>query len=317
MVSVIHQPADKLFKLSMGEIGVAKEFFETYLPSHLQEKINLNSLKLEKQTFIDEAYKATEADIVYSVKLGQETAYLYLLSEHQSSVDHWLSFRLLVYSVRLMELHRKQNPAKPLPVIYSMVIYTGKELWNAPLDIFPLFGDSESLARDIFLKPYQLLDLNQISDESLQQQALSGLVAFTLKYRQSLDFKCFLEKLMPWIHQIEIHYERGEFLSRTVLNYVVNGIDTNEKELLIQKAEEFLSPKLRGEMMTIAEQWREEGIQKGIQKGEATLLIKLLERRFNTIPSSYMDSIHQADANILLTWGERVLEAKSLEDIFK
>ena len=96
MAASIHQPHDKLFKLSMSNLAVAKEFFIAHLPATILEKIDLNSLKPEKQSFIDDTYKTTEADVVYSVKIGNLTAYLYLLCEQQTTVAPQLAFRLLI-----------------------------------------------------------------------------------------------------------------------------------------------------------------------------------------------------------------------------
>ena len=70
MSSSIHQPNDKLFKLSMGNLRVATEFFQAHLPATLLSKIDFSTLKLEKDSFIDGIYKATEADIVYSVQIS-------------------------------------------------------------------------------------------------------------------------------------------------------------------------------------------------------------------------------------------------------
>ena len=69
----IHQASDKLFKLSMAKLPVAIDFFKANLPKELLAKTDLKSLKLEKQSFIDAAYKATEADVVYSVTYRQST----------------------------------------------------------------------------------------------------------------------------------------------------------------------------------------------------------------------------------------------------
>lgn len=60
----------------------------------------------------------------------------------------------------------------------------------------------------------------------------------------------------------------------------------------------------------------QEGIQQGIQQGESNFLLHLLRRKFHIIPEVYQQKIARADANTLLLWGDRVLEAKSLEEIF-
>jgi len=59
-----------------------------------------------------------------------------------------------------------------------------------------------------------------------------------------------------------------------------------------------------------------EGEAKGKTKGEATLLLKQLERKFHAVPESARKRIEAADAETLLVWGERVLDANSLEEVW-
>jgi flagellar biosynthesis/type III secretory pathway protein FliH len=114
-----------------------------------------------------------------------------------------------------------------------------------------------------------------------------------------------------------------------------------DKDLLVQEAARYLSDKLQGEVMTIAqqweqegfkkgmaiaEQWKEQGMQKGMQKGmqqgvkqgEAALLKRLLQRRFGNLPAAYAQLVEDADTETLLHWGEKVLEPeiKTLEEFF-
>lgn len=94
----------------------------------------------------------------------------------------------------------------------------------------------------------------------------------------------------------------------------------------------YLSQELTGEIMTIAQQWEQEGIKKGMaiahqwkeealregrQEGEAILLKRQLMRRFGNIPSHYEKRINYSDSETLLLWGEKILEAKTIEDVFE
>ena len=60
----------------------------------------------------------------------------------------------------------------------------------------------------------------------------------------------------------------------------------------------------------------EQGIQQGIEQGEAMLLQHLLKKRFGELPALYAQRIWDADAKALLDWSEKVLDAKTLEDVF-
>lgn len=55
--------------------------------------------------------------------------------------------------------------------------------------------------------------------------------------------------------------------------------------------------------MTIAQQWEQEEIQKGMQQDGATLLKLLLQQRFGDLPNTYAQRIESSDA-------------KTLDDIF-
>ena len=45
-------------------------------------------------------------------------------------------------------------------------------------------------------------------------------------------------------------------------------------------------------------------------------LLRLLERKFHSLPESARQRIAAADAETLLVWGERVLDAKSLDEVW-
>lgn len=60
----------------------------------------------------------------------------------------------------------------------------------------------------------------------------------------------------------------------------------------------------------------EKGMEKGVQVGEATLLIRQLQRRFGQLSKHDLERIAQADANTLLLWGEKMLDATILTDVF-
>ncbi|HIJ84400.1 MAG TPA: DUF4351 domain-containing protein [Magnetococcales bacterium] len=54
----------------------------------------------------------------------------------------------------------------------------------------------------------------------------------------------------------------------------------------------------------------------GIQKGEATILTRLLQRRFVTVPDWANEKIAKADLPSLEEWSLRIFDAQSLEDVF-
>ena len=53
-----------------------------------------------------------------------------------------------------------------------------------------------------------------------------------------------------------------------------------------------------------------------VRKVQAALLLRFQERKFAPLPESARQRIATADAETLLVWGERVLDANNLEDVW-
>ncbi|WP_267256586.1 Rpn family recombination-promoting nuclease/putative transposase [Coxiella endosymbiont of Ornithodoros maritimus] len=66
---------------------MAKEFFEYHVPNNILKAADLNSLHLQKSSFIDEHLKASMANILYSVKLNCRPGYFYIIVEHRRNPD--------------------------------------------------------------------------------------------------------------------------------------------------------------------------------------------------------------------------------------
>ena len=67
----------------------------------------------------------------------------------------------------------------------------------------------------------------------------------------------------------------------------------------------------------IFEEGKQEGRQEGRQEEAAVLLGRLLERRFGPLPPWAQQQLAAADLASLETWGLRLLEATSLEEVLQ
>lgn len=60
-----------------------------------------------------------------------------------------------------------------------------------------------------------------------------------------------------------------------------------------------------------------QGLQQGLQQGEAAVLIRLLERKFGVLTEALRRRIERADAETLLIWSERTLVAQSPDEVLR
>jgi predicted transposase/invertase (TIGR01784 family) len=91
-------PHDHFFKASWSRPEVAKGFLTHYLPAEVRAVLDLNTLRLSKDSFIDEALQGHYSDLLYHVeRYSGQGVYVYVLMEHKSYPDRWTVFQLLRY----------------------------------------------------------------------------------------------------------------------------------------------------------------------------------------------------------------------------
>lgn len=156
MGNEIHTPHDRFFRKMMQSKEIAQEFFNIHLPADIRNEIDLNSIELRSDTFIETNLRSKITDLLYSVlfkKSGKE-GYIYILVEHQSTATKLMPFRMLKYMVAAMERHMAMYEEDVLPIILPIVVYTGCYPYKHSTDIFDLFGDdNKKLATEMLLKP--------------------------------------------------------------------------------------------------------------------------------------------------------------------
>ena len=64
------------------------------------------------------------------------------------------------------------------------------------------------------------------------------------------------------------------------------------------------------------EQGLRQGEELGIQKGELGLIRSILESKFSHIPEKYLEVLAKADAATLLNYGNKIIVAKTIDEVF-
>ncbi len=81
----INNPHDSFFKRLFGDLNTATDFIRNYLPPGVVAVLNLATLTLEKESFIDPRLRSHFSDLLFRVKLvtGSDL-YIYLLVEQRT-----------------------------------------------------------------------------------------------------------------------------------------------------------------------------------------------------------------------------------------
>ena len=325
MSSIIQNPHDRFFRASMGNPRVALQFIEKHIPSHIAAKIDKDSLQLIPGNFIEDLQE-WKTDLLYKVTFDGAPGYIYLLVEHQRQADRLMPLRMLEYTIKIIRTHLKESGNSPLPLVYPCVFYNGSEPYSHTTDLFELFQDP-GFTREIFLKPFQLIDLTQLSDDDLKKESLLGIMEMLLKYAFARDTIALIRNISDLLQQAD-RMKEVELLRESAQYVFQTRKDDLSKSEILNEFKRHLSSPTQKNIMTLAEAWieegRQEGLHKGLQEGRQeglqkfrSLLVKQLERRFpNQITANHLQLIGEADSESLSLWGEKLIDASSIEEVF-
>ena len=145
MADELDRPHDKLFRAVFSDAEEAAGLLRAALPTELREGMDWKSLKLLEGTFLDDALRESESDLLYEVAHGEsgQRIWLYLLLEHQSTPDPWMRFRLLKYCCRIWDAGiRDGHGTRELRPIVPLVFYQGSRGWTHSTEFADLFPEA-------------------------------------------------------------------------------------------------------------------------------------------------------------------------------
>ena len=126
-------PHDKLFRAVWSNPENAFGFLEHYLPGKVLQVLDIRSLEIAKDSFIEKELKDYYSDILYRVNLAGKPGYIYILFEHKSYFDRNVHLQLLEYMTKIWRQHIKNQKERKkgknrLPIIIPILICHGNQL---------------------------------------------------------------------------------------------------------------------------------------------------------------------------------------------
>ncbi|EAA5228250.1 Rpn family recombination-promoting nuclease/putative transposase [Salmonella enterica] len=244
MELISNTPHDAFFKQFLMHPDTARDFLDIHLPAEIRGICDLDTLRLESSHSVEESLKEQYSDVLYSVKMQGTSGYIHVLIEHQSTADKKMAFRMMRYAIAAMHRLLKDENG-PLPLVVPLLFYQGKTspypLSMSWLDMFAL----PELARRIYSEPFPLVDITVIPDDDIMQHRRIAL----------------LERLVTLI---SAEYTTESQLN-SLLSYMVQRGHTDQPQVFYRE----LANRLPQEesMMTLAEWFAEQGMQKGVREG--------------------------------------------------
>ncbi len=264
MSELIH-PHDKFFKETFSRPELARDFLRNYLPKTAVSLLDLDSLTVESDSFIDPELQEQFADLLYKVNLrsGGE-AYVYTLIEHKSNPEILTPLQLLRYMVSIWT--KDQRKKMPLRPIIPIVLYHGRASWNAPINFAGLFSGDEALRPYWPSFTYELQNLNNTHDNEITGEAQLRIGLLVLKYIAAPELNGRLVEILTLFEDVSETATAVEYL-RTVLYYISKAGRYVEQTDVVTAVQTVLDDGGNEIMQTIADHWIEQGVDRGIEQG--------------------------------------------------
>ena len=93
----IQNPHDKFFKALISQVKYARELISIKLPEEIKTQLDWEELRQEPGSFIDEKYKESFTDALFSIPYKNKEVLIGILVEHKSHPDPKVFSQLLRY----------------------------------------------------------------------------------------------------------------------------------------------------------------------------------------------------------------------------
>ena len=201
---------DKIFKKVFGSKRLFLSFLKAFVTHPSVEKLELQHIEQCSTEYINLFFPDRISDIVYKINIDGEEFHFVVLLEHQSTVHHSMSFRILEYMVlqwreyinSLEDGEYKNKEFKFFPII-PIVFYDGLGSWTAETKFKNKVKNYEEFSKFVPDFEYNVVSLSEISKEKLLE--LGDPMSFILmldKARASDDIIDFFAKNSSYIEKV-------------------------------------------------------------------------------------------------------------------
>ena len=328
--SAMPGPHDLFVRFTFGHPERAAAELRAVLPAPLVSEVDWSTLRQEPGSVVDPELRETQSDLLFSARLlGGGPVLLYVLLEHQSSVDRWMALRMLHYVVRQLEHWRKEHPeSERLPVIIPLVMYHGPDgAWTAPRrveDLFELPGAAHEQWRALVpCFEYLLDDLTAEREEALKARPgppMARLAWLALRYGRSEELARRLPEWVALFAQVQAGPEGDSHLAVLVQYLLLMGDRAAHSaagqvlNLVVgrQRTEDLM----RSYGEELIEQGRQEGLARGVIRGRAESILRILAARGMHLDEQARQRILTCtDVATLDRWFDKSLNATTISAV--
>lgn len=312
---------DRLFKELLSTFFV--EFLDLFLPD-VSDALDRDAavVPMDKEVFTDVTLgEKHEVDVLMRARLRGEETFFLLHVENQSTAQADFPKRMFRYFARLTEKY-------DLPV-YPVVIFS----YNTPERPEPSLFQVTFPGKTVLKFEYTVIQLNRLPWRRFvrQENPVASALMAKMKMRPT-DRPRVKAECLRLLASLKLDPARATLIGvfvESYLNLTAQEMKQYERELAR------FTPMERNDTMELMTSWQREGIMQGmtqgieqgkaqgieqgkaqgITQGKETLVLRLLRRRFGSVPAKVSARLASLSAEQLDDLGEALLDFVTLTDL--
>ena len=158
--------SDKRYKKIFSNPLVVEQLLLYFVHEDFVKDLDFSSLERLDKSFVTEKFQEKESDIIYKVNFKGNEIYIYLLIEFQSTVDKFMSLRILRYILEFYDFLSQNDKFTKLPAVFPILLYNGEDKWTAKENISDIIIGSIPKRYIPNFSYYEIAE-NEISKETL------------------------------------------------------------------------------------------------------------------------------------------------------
>jgi predicted transposase/invertase (TIGR01784 family) len=270
--SKVVNPHDKAFREVYSDKENVRSLLADKLPDKVLKLVDLNSLEISKDSFIEKELADYYSDMLYRVNLTDGSqGFIYVLFEHKSYYDRFVHLQLLEYMVKIWRLYIKQHKGETskLPVVIPLLVCHARQEWPENTERLSslLSGPVEELAGYIPDFAFELYDLHRYSDDQIKGTIMSRVILLLFKHIRDPDLRQKLPGILALMRKL-MEKETGLQWIEVVVRYLASALEDDELSVkqIKEIAEEAISKETGEYIMTLAEKLKNEGKLEGYRE---------------------------------------------------
>ena len=268
-----HQIHDTGYKLLFSHAELVQQLLVGFAPPELVKLLDFGTLTLANGSYVTPAMKQREDDVVWSVSMGDNTLYLYILLEFQSTVDAAMPVRMMQYVAALYESLIKEksiNRSEGLPPVFPIVLYNGDQRWQVATNI------AELIQCPSVLNPYQpnmayyLLDEGAYSESELN--SVHNAVAAVFSLENATNYETAVNAIDRMAQAIQA-LPNKQRIDKAISYWIKRHLQRNLPEVIIPQTEQLLED--TSMLATNMQKWYHTAQNQGKQEGERSKAMQI------------------------------------------